>query len=49
MILNSFEDNVGICQLASPENMLAHALLQFLFFNRGFIQISFVIFEFILF
>ena len=27
MILNSFEYNVGIYQLASPENMLAHALL----------------------
>ena len=29
--------------------MLAHALLSFLFFNHGLIQIPFVLFEFILF
>ena len=35
MMFHSFEDNAGIYQLASLKNMLAHALLSFLFFNHG--------------
>ena len=49
MMQHSFEDIAGICHLTNSGKMLTHALLSFLFFIHGFIQIRFDLFKFFLF
>ena len=49
MMQHSFEDIAGICHLTNSGKMLTHALLSFLFFIHGFIQICFDLFKFFLF